>query len=85
MSRCQLKALKRHSENEQWLQACQPDDPEATHFQVSYPGMPFSCSQLEFDNRYRAERTMEAIDAAFAAGQREAFKELRRLIGAKDA
>lgn len=57
------------------------DDPEATEFKVSYKGMPFSCSTIDFKTRGEAEDTARALVACHAHGKREAMRDLRQFIG----
>lgn len=60
---------------------CERDDPAATRWSVGYPGMPYTCSTLDFDSKYMAEKVEHALTLCFEAGGRAKIRDFRRFIG----
>lgn len=81
MSVTKLHAAK-PSDVAQHLVICSPTDKEATSFSLSYPGMMYSCSTLEFDSLYKAESVAHALERCFLAGKQAAKIELREWMKA---
>lgn len=68
---------------------CPWDDPGAVEWHLAYPGMPYSCSTLEFSLfafrdlsavKYRAETFAHALARAFEAGRKSGRAEVREFI-----
>lgn len=62
---------------------CDLDDPRATDYYVTYPGMLYPADTMTFETKHHAERFARVAHRIFEKGQRFAFSKLRELIGAK--
>lgn len=74
-----IAAFKRYDQNS--FVSCPVHDTAASKFCVSYPGMPFSSSTIDFDTLFQAQEIMRALNAAFEAGKSAKLRELRNFLG----
>lgn len=66
------------------LTVCAEDDPEATRFDVPYfVHQRGWSSEVTVDSLYLAEQILSAMRSAHTSGKKEAFAELRTLIGVR--
>ena len=63
---------------DRWLRACEPDDRDATRWEVVCPGV---YPVLTFDNAFRAQEAQRALSGAFEAGHKATMAEFRAFIG----
>jgi hypothetical protein len=84
VSRPIIHAWKPYGEIPGHLVATEKDDPEAISYEIRY--RPIGCnfsSELTVSSLSLAESIAGAMAGSFEAGKKEAFSELRSLIGAK--
>lgn len=74
-----IQAFKRNSDH---LVACDLKDEEACLFSVKWRGRDYPEQDIPVRTQLEAERLVHAFHDVFKAGQRDAFLQLRQLIGA---
>lgn len=80
----QITYWKRHPDQHASLVACDKDDPDACRFDVSYPGMMYSSSTVEFDSKFEAESFVHVLHRVYNAGRQASRRELKRWLDGVD-
>lgn len=81
MINVKIVAWKPNKEPANTQTSCDKNDPDATSFEVHYPGMKYSSSALEVDSLFKAELLAHAFVCCYSAGKSAAKKEFRDWIG----
>ena len=87
-----ISALKRIAAGDT-LRSCAVDDADAVFFRVSYRGMRYTSSTIDFRQedyphagmaRHRAEQVVSALISSYHAGRQGYARDLRAFMGVKE-